>query len=146
MAKQLLAALETERLWVMVSGASRQRNSTFVVGSTAAVSVVTFGFIVPRREWMNDRLAENSSVHTLVAIVFVVSMLVPLAAIRRGASWAQVVIVQVLNAAAACSALFIFTPSGDGLYVLPLGAAAVVALAASVLAALRLRGTDGAKS
>ena len=44
-----------------------------------------------------------------------------------------------LGPVAACAALFIFTPSGDGLYVLPLGAVAVVTLAASVIAAVRLR-------
>lgn len=111
----------------------RSTTGRFVVLSLAASTAIIAGVIVPRVGWMNDHLADDGNPVAPFALLFTLSIVTPLAAFHWRPPWLKVAKIQAGAAVVACASLFWFRPSGDGLYMLPIAAAAVGTFVASVV-------------
>jgi peptidoglycan/LPS O-acetylase OafA/YrhL len=106
--------------------------------SIAGVALLTALVIIPRVSRMNDFTADDSDPVNYFAIAFVGSMLVPLVAFRRASQWPRLARVQGVVAVVACAVLFVFKPSDDGMYLLPIALAAFATGVASITATTRI--------
>ena len=95
--------------------------------------------LVPRVSRMNDFSVDDDNPMNVLSTVFVVSMVVPLAGIRARMPSGKLALIQCVVASVTCTVVFLFQPSGDGLYVLPVAMAALLAVAGSIIATVNVR-------
>jgi hypothetical protein len=134
-----MARLTQWVLWNLAHLASTGPSITAIAAlSIAGVALLTALVIIPRVSRMNDFTADDSDPVNYFAIAFVASMLVPLVAVQRTSQWPRIARVQCVVAVVACAVLFIFKPSGDGMYLLPIALAAFTTAVASIIATFRI--------
>lgn len=104
-----------------------------VVASAAAV-VISF-----RTASMNDFASDDGNPIVPFAILFVVAMLIPLTGVRRSQPWRKLAAIQGGVVLAAIVTLFAMTPSGDGLYMLPIAMASIATAAIATTQTLKVR-------
>lgn len=95
--------------------------------------------IAPRVGWMNDFSTADSNPVVPFAVLFIVALIVPFAGVHRSLLWRKRAAIQCGVALLACATLFAFRPSGDGLYVLPVAGASILATVASTVLTVQLR-------
>lgn len=116
-------------------GTSRSAAVTWlgVVAITAAV-VISY-----RTASMNDFASDDGDPVVPFAILFVVAMLIPLTGVRRLQAWWKLATTQAGVVLVAIITLFAWTPSGDGLYVLPTAMSSIATTIAALAVTIRIR-------
>lgn len=116
-------------------GTSRSAAVTWlgVVAITAAV-VISF-----RTASMNDFASDDGDPVVPFSILFVVAMLIPLTGVRRLQAWWKLATTQAGVVLVAIITLFAMTPSGDGLYMLPIAMASIATAAFAAMQTLKVR-------
>ena len=122
------------------------RRSTSWVAAVAwlgAVALAAGVVIWLRTARMNDYMSDDGNPVIPFAILFIIAILIPLAGVQRSRSWSRLAAIQAGVVAAACITLFAISPSGDGLYMLPIAIAAIAATAISVTLTIRAASSLG---
>ena len=119
----------------MTSHSQQPRNRALAAASVLATALFTLVVLAPRVRTMNRAIAQDGDPATVLASVFVVSMVIPLLGLRRRphlTRWPMLLATQAGCAAVAVATLTAVTPSGDGLYALAISLFALLALAGSM--------------
>lgn len=106
------------------------------LGVVAFAAAVVISF---RTASMNDFATDDGNPVVPFAILFVVAMLVPLFGVRASKPWRKLAAIQGGVVFAAIVTLFTMTPSGDGLYMLPIAMAAIATAAIAAMQTLKVR-------
>ena len=133
-----LLSLRWYRLAINVDS-SRSTTPRFVMASLAAIVLFAGCVIAPRVASMNDFSTDDNNPVIPFAVLFIVAMIVPFAGIQRSPSWRKLAVIQGGAALLACATLFVFRPSGDGLYMLPIAGASILTTVASIMLTVRVR-------
>lgn len=119
----------------MTSHTKQSSNRAVAAASLLATSLIWLVVLAPRVRTMNRAIAQDGDPATVLASLFVVTMVIPLLGIRRRphlTRWPLLLATQAACAAVAVATLTAFAPSGDGLYALAISLLALLALAGSV--------------
>lgn len=123
----------------MSSGASLATSRAAALTWFRAVALTAAVVISFRTASMNDLAPDDGNPVVPFAILFVVAMLVPLTGVRKSRPWRNLAAIQGGVVLAAIVTLFAATPSGDGLFILPIAMASIATAAIAATQTLKVR-------